>query len=193
MKSTAARGAIALSTFILGVVSTWLWVVRIPRPTEKLLPPRVAAVSHPASHPEGWRKIEVDNKFSFYLPPDMKEVKFGNLDFFGPAQIFGYKTLEINYEYIEKRDNEGMWGGKVTCDVVTGNLTDRPMYRCSEEELGGRRAIQTLWQSDNHSLHFMTICIPDVGDGTMLHFRAVSTDERSLGVVKQIFGSVEFP
>jgi hypothetical protein len=196
MKRITLRLSIALLTFLIGVVITGIPVTRPFSPAEKTpgSVPVVAELKIKLNHPEGWRRIDVASKFSFYLPPDMKEVKLpGNIDYFGPHKDFGNKTLEVNYGYIEKRYNEELWRGKVSCELLSRKLTDRPMYRSSEVKIGGRKATQIFWQSDTPKYSVMTLCFPDIGDGTVLKFGAVSEDERSLDVAKQIFGSIEFP
>jgi hypothetical protein len=196
MKRITLRLAIVLLTFMLGVVITGLIATSPFRSTEKI-PVSVLSVAElnvKLNHPKGWRKIDVDNKFSFYLPPDMKQVELlGNIDYYGPTEHFGDKNLMINYGYVEKRYNEELWRGKVSCEMLAGKITDEPSYRSSEVEISGRRAREISWHSNSSKLSFITLCFSDIGDGTVLKFGAVSENTQSLDVAKQIFGSIEFP
>ena len=73
MRSIRVGVVVALTTFSIGVVATSLWIVRDHRSAENLPSVHAVAMSQMWNHPEGWQKIEGDNRFSFYLPPDMEQ------------------------------------------------------------------------------------------------------------------------
>jgi hypothetical protein len=200
MKRLTPKIAAAFFAFVVEVASASLYVVRQYRSAEEV------PIRHPISapkelnHPEGWQKIDVDNKFSFYLPaeffppPNMKQVEMPeNVEYFGPTKTFGNKTLNVRYMYVDRRSNEELWHGKVSCETLLKAATDQPSYRSMDVEIGGRGARQIVWQTEKPKLSFTTLCFSDLGDGTILLFAAFSKDERVLDVAQQIFGSIEFP
>jgi len=194
MKRLPPKFAIALFTLAVGVASASLYVVRHYRNAEEVSFLQPVSVPESSGHPEGWLKIAVGNKFSFYLPADMKQGELvGNIDYIGPTKTFGNETLEVNYGYVEKRNNEELWRGRVSCDLLSQGATLFPAYRTSQVEISHRRATQIFWQSDEPGSSYTTLCFPDVGDGTVLKFGARAKDNRGLDIAKQVFNSIEFP
>jgi hypothetical protein len=195
------RVIVAFITFGVGVASASLYVVSHYRPAKEVsftlketpsMPP-VSAPQQPV-HPEGWQRVNVGSKFFFYLPPDMRQVELpGNIDYFGPHQTFGGKDLEVHCGYVEKRSNDEHWRGKVSCETLSGGITSEPDYRREEIEIGGRRATQVVWRSDDSKFSFATLCFSDIGDGTLLKFGVASRKASALDLARQIFGSIEFP
>ena len=186
--------AVALVTFIIGVVAAALWVIHNQHLPEPSPPAPAVAIQQTPTHPDEWKRIDVDGKLSFYLPPDMEQEKeVGNIEYFGPNKAFGSKTLSVGYVYVEQRYNEELWRGKVSCELLTKEPQDVSDFQSSEVEINGRRARQIFWQSEKPKLNVMPVCFPDVGDGTVFTLSVNSKDEQGLGVAKQVFSSIEFP
>jgi hypothetical protein len=193
MRGLLVRFAVALLTFVVGVVSASLWVAQYHRPVEKMPTIRAIVIPLKPNHPEGWQKLDVFNKVSFYLPPDMKEMKMlGNIDFIGSTKSFENKTTGVTYSYIVKEVNEKL-SRKITCEYATYGLSREPSYRSSEVRIGGKAAAQYSYQFDDSKLKHMNLCFPDIGDGSLFTLSAIYEDEQNAGVVKQIFDSIEFP
>jgi hypothetical protein len=185
--------AVALGTFIVGLVSASLWVVHNHRPPEQLPPVQAVAVRQTPHHPDGWKKIDVDERFSFYLPPDVKPEKEldANIEYFGPNKSFGSKTLNVGYIYVEKWRNEELWRGRVSCDVLMGKLAAEPGSQASEVETSGKRAKQVSGQYAESKLVYTKLCFPDAGDGTILRIEASYKEDRAVDATK-IISSIEF-
>jgi hypothetical protein len=186
---------VALVTFIVGVVAVSLCVIHsrhVPKASPPI--PKVAVRQRP-HHPDGWKRIVVDGKFSFYLPPDMEQEKesVGNIEYIGPGKSFVSNTLSVGYTYVEKKYNKELWRGKVSCELLTREPPHVSNIRSSEVEINGRRARQIFWQAEKSKLSVVRVCFPDVGDGTVLTLGAVSKDDEVLDVAKQILDSIEFP
>jgi hypothetical protein len=139
MRHIALKIAVAFFGFAIGVISASLFIIRHRQPAE-IAPVVTPVITLPRpTHPEGWHKIDVPGRFSFYLPPDMKELQeVMMVDYFGPHKDYGNKSLEINYTYVDKSVNEEMWRGKVSCEMFTSLRQKRPGYRSSEIQIGGR-------------------------------------------------------
>jgi hypothetical protein len=156
--------------------------------------PTPISIPHRPSHPEGWQKVSVADKFSFYTSPDLKRIKpVGDIDYFGPHGAYGRKSLEVNYTYVEKHINDELWRGKVSCEVGESNLAERPGYRSAEVRVGGSDAREISWQSEKPKFSFVRVCFPDMGDGTILMFGAIAEDNEAIAVARRVIASIEFP
>lgn len=194
MRRLLVRFAVALFTFVVGVVSASLWVAQYHRTAEKMPTVRAIVIPIKPNHPEGWQKLDVFNKVSFYLPPDIKEVKMlGNIDFIGVTKDFRNKTLSVAYDYVVKEVNEKLSHEKITCESEIVRLSHEPSFRSSEVKIGGRTATQYSFQFDGSKMKHMNLCFPNIGDGTIFTFGAMYKEDQESEVVKQIFDSIEFP
>ena len=195
MKKLTLKLAIAILTFLTGIVITGLLTIYSFRSTEKIQvsSPPVAVIKVKANPPGGWKKVDVNNKVSFYLPSDMQEAELlDQIGYARPPKTFWNKILRFDYGYIDKLENAASRPGEQPCELA-GTLREQPMYRSSEVEISGRKATQAFWQSDKPKLFYMNVCFSDIGDGTILKLAAVWKDERSLDVAEQILGTIEFP
>lgn len=198
------RLAIALLTFLTGIISVGLLTHYPFRSAEKISAavPIAAELKVKVNPPNEWKKFDVNKQFtphperlfSFYLPPDMQEFIIPDqIDFGQPLIHFSGRALSFNYKLIDKSENEALWHGKMTCESWAGNFPDQLMSQSAEVEFGGKRATLTIWQSRKPKLNHITLCFPDIGNGTILQLWAVSENERPLDIVEQIFGTIEFP
>lgn len=193
MKRFTLGLAIALLTFLIGVVITALLAAYPFRSTEKIQVsvPTLAELKVESNHPAGWRRIDADSKFSFYLPPDLREVDLIGCPF-GIRKYFGNQSLMAGYDYVPNGVSEYGYRGKSFCELMERLLADQAMYRSSEVEIGGRRARQIFWKLGNPKHSQMMLCFPDLGDGTVLKFGASLEDERAMDEAKVILASIEF-
>src|SRR6185295_13611345 len=122
--------AVALAVVIIVVLLVSRSLVRNRPSTQEPTPARAFAARQTSTHPDGWTKIEVDKKFSFYVPPDVKEEKeIGNIDFLGPTKWFGTEKLAAGYTYVETWRNEQAWRGRISCDLLTKELAADPGFQ----------------------------------------------------------------
>ena len=195
MRKLTTRLAIALLTFSIGIVSANLWITRRARQTEEVLPPAPAVAEPPIMEDvsEGWRKVDVEGKFSFYLPPNMEEVLPPNHP--EADRVFRRrKTAEDEFLYLYYA-----YGRQGSCDR-DANLSSAGVSQKSEVVISGKRAMLNIWQPELGRLDFslsqlpkMKLCFPDVGRGkAKLYLYTTARDLKSLEVAKQIFNSIEF-
>jgi hypothetical protein len=195
MRRLPVRIAVALFTFIIGVVSTSFSAIRPHCSVEKTLPVATVVIPAKPNHPEGWKKLDIDNKFSLYLPPEMKEEEnvIGHIEYYGPTRFFANKMLGVNYCYVEKRDNQVRYRGRISCDFLDGRFANEPSYRSAEVKVGGREARLSSRQFENSKMKYTGLCFPELDDGTLLIVGAMYEDDQVSNVAKQIFDSIEFP
>jgi hypothetical protein len=193
MKRITLSFGVALLTFLSGVAVAGHFAAHPRRSAEKALAPAPVVADSPVkvNRPEGWKKIEVKNAFSFYIPPDMEPADAIGCPF-GVRGNFGNQSFGVGYDYIPKSLMEYMYRGRMSCEFLEGPLTDQTIYRIAEIEIGGRRAREIFRQWDNPKRSHISVCFPDLGDGALLRLGAGSEDERAMEVAKQVVDSVEF-
>lgn len=153
---------------------------------------RAIAVRQTSTHPDGWTKIEVDKKFSFYVPPDVKEeAELGHIDYLGPTKWFRTEKLRAGYTYVERLRNEQAWRGRVSCDFLTKDLETDPGFEGSEVKISNKIARQVSSQFEGREV-LSRLCFRDMGDETILMFTTTYEPERAEDA-RKIFGSIEFP
>src|SRR5215207_8710966 len=168
MRKLAPRLAFVLLTFSLGTgIASYLTARHPPRAKEGRPPTPAAAEIKPATDAlEGWQKLDVEGKISFYLPPDMAEVTPPNIPeadrVFRRGKTPGDEFLYLYYTY----------GRRASCDKDS-DFSHKEISIKSEVVIGGRRAELKIWQADPAEGIFsfsrlpeMTLCFPDVGRGT---------------------------
>jgi len=174
MRKHTIRFIVALITFSVGV-GVFLLCGHL-RAAEAVPAPRL----RPAI-PEGWKKVEAEGKFSFYLPPDMSTADFlcypSGWD---RGDFLANQSLTLDYGYGKRRSCERLLGRSEEATLQTLNL-----------EVDGRAA--TLHRSAEGNRSRMHLCFPDVGDGkTALSLLVGYEDKRGADVARRIFETVEF-
>lgn len=190
--------AAALLTFSLGYVAADLWAaasshqaIEVP-----LAKPTLAELRAQSNASEGWRKVDVDGRFSFYLPPNMKKIEPFSTE--GVLVFRGDKTPDFEFLFLEYEE-----GKHISCDKDVHALRDLEMSRksVSEPVIGGKRARLSLWTHGPDSYldglaqsPEMILCFPDAGRGKgKMYFRAISPEPQAMVTAQQIFNSIEFP
>lgn len=174
MRKLNIRLAVALVTFLAGVSSFLLW--HMPYRVEE-----IPALQLKPGIPEGWQKVEVNNRASFYLPPDMKSVMTCGLH----SENSGGDILEahdfgIIYGY----------GENISCPDLL-DFSDKATLQTSNVTIHGQGAMFSSWIKNDY--HRIRLCFSDIGDGkTSLNLLVSYRDKRGLDVARQIFNSVEF-
>jgi hypothetical protein len=199
MRKVIPKIAAVLLTFSLGYVAADLWATApahraVEAPVAK---PMIAELQTQSNASEGWRKVDVDGRFSFYLPPDMRKIEPLSTD---SVLVFRRdKTPDSELLFLEYEE-----GKHISCDKDVHTLSkDFEMSRKSESELviGGKRAKLSLWMHDPDSYldglsqsPEMILCFPDAGRGKgKMYFRAISPEPQAMVTAQQIFSSIEFP
>lgn len=190
MKKWLVRLTIALLTFLIGVLSSQLWSLRQTkiRPTKPGIVPR-----SPVSSTQTWRRIVVKDRFSFYIPPYLKD-DGGSIG----------SDMAIGAFRKESYDMSGLFYVYYYSDKVTERDPTKvpPRYRFtirSENMLGGKHAIMvTEIPARNeifciHDMPEVQVYFPDIGRGEKLYMSLASGDVEGLEVARQILASIKFP
>ncbi|MFN2515227.1 MAG: hypothetical protein ABR556_03340 [Pyrinomonadaceae bacterium] len=140
-----------------------------------------AKVESTPTIPQGWQRMEVAEKFVFYMPLDLKKTESIG-DYFGPNAAFSNGHLDFNYQY-------------ATEDLCSdhGSISKEISYRVSALDFAGKSGKLQTWGDERSGRFFVTLCFRDIGDGkTRLHFGAATKAQHEIVVARQIFASVQF-
>ena len=190
MRKITTQLAIAFLTFSIGIVITGLRVTHRFQQGEELSPFKhiINVVGILPSSLDGWQKIVVEGKFSFYLPPNMKK-DYPSVERQGILGHFYDNSLIILYVY----------GEHVECSP-----TDAHASQAAYESTKVVMAEKEAWLNDRESKKFngqdspmkwpwMTLCFPDIGDGkTKLYWQVSSPYPGRLSEIKRMLNSIEF-
>jgi|SRR5215204_818044 len=179
----SSRLVVALLTFMIGVAVTLLWIAprlreaSTPRVSIDPVTPERAEVSFP----EGWKRIEVQDSLTMWLPPDMKPAELiGD----SPGHREAYNNRELNLTIV--------YGGSLPCDTPRV-LLESPTYHESVIEIAGKKA--KIGVERRHKSEYMTaqLCFLDSdGQGKRLNLAAICKDDRALDTAHRIFTSIKF-
>jgi hypothetical protein len=173
MRKLTIRFIVALLTFSVGVgvflISGLLQAVE-----------EVPVLRQRPAIPERWEKVEAEGKFSFYIPPEMREVELScYLSDWKGGDMLANESIALDYRY----------GERGSCDRLLRH-PDSATMQSSSVAVGGRTAMLTKWTGGG--LSQMRLCFPDVGDGkTKLYLRAMYDDARGADIARQIFDTIE--
>ena len=131
--------------------------------------------------PADWKRVEVADKFVFYMPADMKTTEpIG--DYYGPHVDYANRQLMWNYQYASVD----------LCRSIEWMSKD-PTHRETELYIDGKKAKVDTWTATSTGHYYITACLSDIdGLGTHLHLGAVSKEQPALEVARQIFSSIQF-
>ena len=195
MRKMTTRLAIALLTFSFGIVTAGLWASLRFRQTEEVstLKSTVTEARMVLDDLDGWKKIDVEGKFSFYLPPNMEEMTPPNIPeadrVFRRRKTSEDESLYLYYTY----------GRRASCDK-DADFSNKEISQKSEIVIGGKRAKLNVWQTERAKyfsnlslLPEMTLCFPDVGQSKgKLYLYTSARNLEALEVARQIFNSIKF-
>lgn len=149
-----------------------------------------AAVNNRASDaqnsvPAGWRKIDADGKFSFYVPPNMRYTGIHGIDEFHREYTTGRIYLTFSYEPmgILAYDNRAIAYGKGFKEI--------------ELLVDGRKAFLFIYQSKDWKKRRTYDAELYVGDllkrDVILSMAVSSRSPRGVEIAKTIFSTIKFP
>lgn len=196
MRKLTIRFAMAVITFLIGIAVAGLWTPYRFHRVEGTLTAKPFAADQKVTRgiPEGWKKVNIDGKFSFYLPPYMLKRKTRFRDYISTGG--GYSEnggLFLDYEYGKHIYHGG-------CDNIAA-FVNREARPYSEVLIGGKSAwlddLDTKeevggWSSMNQ-WPVMSLCFSDIDNKkTKLFIEVVALFSQQLNEVKPIFDSIEF-
>jgi hypothetical protein len=162
---------VAILTFIVGVASSTVWIIRHVRRdgTAKLL----RAGTSRAGTEESWQIVDMEGRFTFELPPEMKEIT-PNGEYSGYVQEFSGGNIRISAGYSESG----------TCGLM-------PNAETSRIAIDGKEATLSVIHSYEPKLTLASICLREKSTPkTKIWISTSYTNPDELAIVNRIFSSV---
>jgi hypothetical protein len=137
------------------------------------------------SIPSGWRKIDANGKFSFYLPQNMRETGVVSPENFHREYTNGRMQVRIDYDPHEhlSYSHRAQRFGKDFQEI--------------ELQVDGKKSFMFLYQysdRNNRRTHNADLYIGDYPKGEVIVFMAVtSRSAQDLETAKTIFQTIKFP
>ena len=191
MKKWLVRLTIALVTFLIGVSLSQSWSLR--RIKIRQTKPGVVHRSPMSPAPQTWRRIVVKDRFSFYIPPYLKD-DGNSVD----------SDMAIGAFRKENYDMDGLFHLYYYSNKVPERDPTKaaPRYRFTmryEGMLGGKRAIMVteipatneIWGI--YDVARVQVYFPDIGGGEKLYMSFASGGVEGIEVARQILASIKFP
>jgi hypothetical protein len=156
------------------------------RPATPLIPEANTSIPDKQdSAPSGWRKIDADGKFSFYLPPDMRDIGRGSIENFHREYTNGRLHLSFDYDpfFYRSYENRALAFGKDFQEI--------------ELQVDGKKAFVFVYQTKDwkkRRIYLAEFWVGDLPNGEVI--LTMTADGRSLQAMetaKTIFRTVEFP
>jgi hypothetical protein len=162
---------IAILAFIVGVASSAFWIICHVREegTAKLL----RAGTSKAGTEESWHRIDMEDRFTFELPPGMKEIT-SDAESSGYFQEFTGGNIRIAAGYDE-----------------SGTCGSMPNAETSRIEIDGKEATLSVIHSFEPKLSLASICLREKSTPkTKIWISTSYTNPDELAIVNRIFSSV---
>jgi hypothetical protein len=149
---------------------------------------RVAAVNLPdvqTSAPAGWRKIDADGKFTFYLPPDMRDTGRSSLENFHREYTNGRMQVRFDYDPFQHL----AYSNRAT--------TFGSGFQEIELEVDGKKSFLFIHQGSDRKkrrTHNAELYVGDLPNSDVTMYMGVtSRSERDIETAKTIFRTIKFP
>jgi hypothetical protein len=190
MQKLLARAAVAICALGIGVALSH-FAHNLPYFAHNYGAAEVAPEDIPAvnlrmrQNADGWKRIDIAGKFSFYLPPTMRPIEHHRV-YNVQAGSFGDAFVRINYAYFQGHSCPSDRDFKHRPDFQALQL------QTSQLVIDGREASLLSWHDVSHPQYLMTLCFADIGDQTRLHLGAASNEAQAMQVARRIFDSLEF-
>lgn len=179
MKASSLKITIAILTFVFWTNTFTPWTRPVAAVNNNNLPDAQTSV------PSGWRKIDADGKFSFYLPPDMRDTGRSSLENFHREYTNGRMQVRFDYDPYQHLaySNRGRTFGSGFQEI--------------ELQVDGKRSFLFIHQGSdrkNRRTHNAELYVGDLPNSYVTMYMGVtSRSERDLETAKTIFRSIKFP
>ena len=134
--------------------------------------------------PEGWKKIDADGKFSFYLPPDMRDTGARGMENYHREYTNGKMQVSFDYDPYEI----------LAYPVRPGSLGKN--QREISLEIDGRKSFMFLYQTTDmrkRPYYIADLSVGDLPKGEVkLRMRVFTWRASKLNIAETIFHSIQF-
>jgi hypothetical protein len=139
-----------------------------------------------AAAPEGWKRIDAQGRFSFYIPPEMKRIDVHGIDSYVEKYSSDTMTLDFDYgQYSNPLDNEGEEDYRSEVVEIDGRKARLVTLTLTGENLG-YKYYAGLYFPDVDPLERRT---PKPGLTVGVSSKSKADQERA----KKIFSTIRFP
>ena len=179
MKVSSLKITIAILIFVFWTNTFTPWT----RPVEAVNNNNLPDVQ--TSVPSGWRKIDADGKFSFYLPPDMRDTGRGSIENFHREYTNGRMYLSFDYDpnFYRSYENRFLNLGKDLEEI--------------QLQVDGKKAFIFVYQTKDRKerrTHIAEFWIGDIPNHEVIMSMSVSSrNPQAMETAKTIFRTVKLP
>ena len=137
------------------------------------------------SVPSGWRRIDVDGKFSFYLPPDMRDTGRGSIENLHREYTNGRMYLSLDYDanFYRAYENRALHFGKDFEEI--------------QLQVDGKKAFVFVYRTKdwkNRRMHIAEFWVGNLpSDEAIMSMSVSSRSPQAMETAKTIFRTVKFP
>ena len=137
------------------------------------------------SIPSGWRKVDADGKFSFYLPPDMRDTGRHSLENFHREYTNGRMQVRFDYDPYERLaySNRARTFGDGFQEI--------------QLQVDGKKSFMFVYQRpdrNNRRRYHADLHIGDLPNGDVLMYMGFTgRSARDIETAKTIFSTIKFP
>lgn len=177
MKASSLKITIAILIFVFWTNTFTPWT----RPVEAVNNNNLPDVQ--ASVPSGWRKIDADGKFSFYLPPDMRDTGRGSIENFHREYTNGRMYLSFDYDpnFYRSYENRFLNLGKDLEEI--------------QLQVDGKNAFIFVYQTNDwkkRRTHIAEFWVGDIPNHEVIMWMSVSSrNPQAMKTAKTIFRTVK--
>jgi len=178
MQFASLTTAVAVLVLICCTNTFTLWT-RPVRPVNNNLPDAQQSV------PSGWRKIDADGKFSFYLPPDMRETGVTSLENFHREYTNGRMQVRFDYDPFQ------ILAYSNRARTFAGGFQE------IELQVDGKKSYLFLYQDSDRKkrrTHNAALYVGDLPNSDVILYMGVTSySARDLETARTIFRTIKFP
>lgn len=178
MKVSSLKTTVAILIFVFWTNTFTPWTRPVAAVNNNLPDAQISV-------PSGWRKIDADGKFSFYLPPDMRDTGVRSIENLHREYTNGRMQVRFDYDPIQYLAYSNR------ARTLGGNFQE------IELQVDGKKSFLFIYQrSDrkNRRTHDADLYVGDLPNGdVIMSMEVTSRSARDLETAKAIFRTIKFP
>jgi|SRR5688572_6914358 len=169
----------------LAILVLIVWTNTSIRSTTPATPENNSLPEAQDSVPAGWRKIDADGKFSFYLPPDMRDLDRGSLENYHDEYTNGRVHVSFDYKpsFRLSYERRAIAFGKGFEEI--------------EFQIDGKKAFMFVYEAKdwrNKRIYMAQLNVGDLPNGECIIWMiADSRSRQGMDIAKKIFRTVRLP
>jgi len=189
------RIAVLACTTVAAVTALWA-VPRLRTPADQNSLEKSAKLRHQeTSLPQGWKTLDIKNKVTLIMPPDMQRVELIG-DSLRYREAYANRDIHLTIAYADPLDPQSEEKLRrfrmYSCDTPKF-LLHRSTYEESVSDIGGRKVKLGIDHNLSLDSTFASACFPSTDDRAFeLYLTANCRGDSAVEIAKQIFSSIRF-